>query len=221
MYVVTNKKRRNFLSSLSITSQIILVNVIVFLVLLPLGFLSDASKIGYVAIQPNNILHGQHLWTIITSVFVHAGFFHIFANMLSLFFAGRLIERILGKKRFFWFYIFSGIFAGLFFVLSALIFTNELGTYAVGASGALFALVGLLMVLTPNLPVFIMFIPIPIKMKYAAPLMLAVLWFISIAGNIPIGNTAHLGGLIAGLGYGVYLSLRYKKKIKYIRDYFS
>ena len=55
------------------------------------------------------------------------------------------------------------------------------------------------MFLTPNLPVYVMFIPIPIKMKYAAPGMLILLWIISIAGNISIGNTAHLGGLIAGL----------------------
>jgi membrane associated rhomboid family serine protease len=66
-----------------------------------------------------------------------------------------------------------------------------------------------------------MFIPIPIKLKYAAPGMLIALWAISIAGNIPIGNIAHLGGLLTGLVYGVYLRKKYKKKIQLISKRFS
>ncbi len=77
------------------------------------------------------------------------------------------------------------------------------------------------MVLTPNLPVYVMFIPIPIKMKYAAPGMLIVLWLVSLAGNVPIGNTAHLGGFIFGLAYVIYLRSKYKRKTQYLRNYFS
>ena len=69
--------------------------------------------------------------------------------------------------------------------------------------------------------VYIMFIPIPIKIKYAAPGMLIALWAISIAGDIPLGNIAHLGGLLAGLGYGLYLKKRYKKKVEVINKRFS
>jgi len=76
------------------------------------------------------------------------------------------------------------------------------------------------MLLTPNLSVYIMFIPIPIKMKYAAPGILIVLWFISIAGNVPIGNTAHLGGLITGLVYGFYLRKKYPRKIQMLSRHF-
>ena len=102
-----------------------------------------------------------------------------------------------------------------------MIFAKNFDTYAVGASGALFGLVGLLMFLTPNLPVYVMFIPIPIKMKYAAPGILILLWLISIAGDVPIGNTAHLGGLILGLVYGIYLRKKYKNKTRYLSRYFS
>jgi membrane associated rhomboid family serine protease len=77
------------------------------------------------------------------------------------------------------------------------------------------------MLITPNLPVFVMFIPIPIKMKYAAPGILLLLWFISLAGNIPVGNTAHLGGFVFGVLYGIYLKNKYKNKTKYISKYFS
>lgn len=152
---------------------------------------------------------------------MHGGLFHIFANMFSLFFIGSLVEKILGAKRYLYFYMISGLLAGAFFVLSSLIFTADFNTFAVGASGALFGLIGLLVLLTPNLPVYIMFIPIPIKMKYAAPGILIVLWFISVAGDVPIGNTAHLGGLITGLVYGLYLRKKYKKKTRLISRHFS
>ena len=152
---------------------------------------------------------------------MHGGIFHIFANMISLMFIGGLVEKLLGPKRYFWFYMLSGIFAGLLFVLLSLIFNIDLNTYAVGASGALFGLVGFLVLITPNLPVYLMFVPIPIKMKYAGPGILILLWFISIAGSIPIGNTAHLGGLLAGLAYGIYIKTKYKNKSKMISKKFS
>ena len=152
---------------------------------------------------------------------MHGGFFHIFANMFSLMFIGSLVERILGAKRYLYFYLASGLFAGVFFVLSSLIFKSDFNLFAVGASGALFGLIGLLVLLTPNLPVYVMFIPIGIKMKYAAPGILVVLWFISIAGDVPIGNTAHLGGLLCGLIYGIYLKRKYKNKTQWLNKHFS
>lgn len=214
------KPRRNLFGSLSLNTVFIIINVVAFILFTTLISLKVLS-IDSIAIKPSNILEGKYLWTFITSMFMHAGFFHLFVNMLSLMFIGSLVEKIIGRKRYFWFYILSGIFAGVFFVLMSLIFTADLGTYAVGASGALFGLIGVLMLLTPNLPVYVMFIPIPIKMKYAAPGMLILLWAISIAGNVPIGNTAHLGGLVAGLLYGLFLSTKYKNKTSYIRKHFS
>lgn len=93
--------------------------------------------------------------------------------------------------------------------------------FAVGASGALFGVAGLMVILTPNLPLYVMFIPIPIKAKYAIPGLLFILWLISIAGDVPIGNTAHLGGLLVGVSYGIYLRTKYKKKTRFISRHFS
>lgn len=207
-------------NKLSVNMQLIIANVfffILFTVLISLNVLS----IDAVAIKPSNILQGKYLWTFITSMFMHAGFFHLFANMLSMLFIGSFIEKILGRKRYFWFYLFAGIFAGIIFILSAVLFPQYLDTYAVGASGALFGIAGLMVVLTPNLPLYVMFIPIPVKAKYAIPGLLVLLWLISVAGNVPIGNSAHLGGLIAGLIYGFYLRKKYRKKSVYLRKYFS
>jgi membrane associated rhomboid family serine protease len=220
VYQVHSKKRKNFFGRLSINSTIILINVICF-ILFTILISSNIKFLDYIALKPFNILQGAYLWTFLTSMFMHGGFFHLFVNMLSLFFIGSLVEKILGKKRYLYVYLATGLFAGLFFVLSSLIFTENFNVYAVGASGALFGLIGLLMLLTPDLPVYIMFIPIPIKIKYAAPGILILLWIISALGDIPIGNTAHLGGLILGLAYGIYLRKKYKNKTQYIRKKFS
>lgn len=220
VYRINQRKRKSIFTAFSVTMTLIIINVVAF-ILFAIILSSNMATIDYIAIKPSNILQGKYLWTFITSMFMHGGLFHIFANMFSLLFIGSLVEKILGVKRYISFYMISGLLAGVFFVLSSLIFTADLNTFAVGASGALFGLIGLLVLLTPNLPVYIMFIPIPIKMKYAAPGILIVLWFISVAGDVPIGNTAHLGGLITGLVYGLYLRKKYKKKTGYISRHFS
>jgi membrane associated rhomboid family serine protease len=219
-YQIQSKKRKKFLGEMSVNSTIILINVVCF-ILFTLLIASNVKFLDYIALKPANILQLNYIWTFITSMFMHAGFFHLFVNMLSLFFIGSLVEKILGTRRYLGVYLATGLFAGLFFVLSSLIFKGNFNTYAVGASGALFGLIGLLMLLTPDLPVYIMFIPIPIKIKYAAPGILVLLWIISAVGDVPIGNTAHLGGLVLGLAYGIYLRKKYKHKSQYIRKQFS
>ncbi len=220
VYRIYPKQKRNFFSSLSVNTNLILINIVCFIIFSILIY-SDIKFLDYIALKPSNIFQGDYFWTFLTSMFMHGGFFHIFVNMLSLFFIGSLVEKIIGLKRYLGFYLISGLLAGLIFVLTSLIFQSDFNTYAVGASGALFGLIGLLMILTPNLPVYVMFIPIPIKMKYAAPGILIVLWIISVTGNVPIGNTAHLGGLISGLLYGFYIKNKYKNKAKYINRHFS
>ncbi|VVB82312.1 Rhomboid protease GlpG [uncultured archaeon] len=217
IYKIQHRKK---LFDLNITFLLVIVNVVCFIVFTAIIYF-NSSFLNYIALNPQNIILHFYFWTFITSMFMHAGFFHILANMLSLFFLGAFVERIIGKKRFLSFYLLSGLFAGIFFVLVSLFIPSDFASYAVGASGALFGLTGLLMVLTPNLPVYVMFIPIPIKMKYAAPAMLVVLWLVSSLGNIAMGNTAHLGGFLIGIGYGFYLRKKYQNKTKYLSKYFS
>lgn len=212
------QKRRGLLK-FNVSLLLIIINVVCF-ILFSILISFNPDFLNYIALKPSNITGNFYFWTFLTSIFMHAGFFHLLMNMFSMLFVGSLLERIIGKKRFISFYLLSGLFAGIFFVLVALFFPSE-NVYAVGASGAIFGLIGLLVVLTPNLPVYIMFIPIPVKMKYAAPAMLAVLWLASILGNVPVGNTAHLGGFVFGLAYGIYLKKKYKNKTKYLNRIFS
>ncbi|MDP3966268.1 MAG: rhomboid family intramembrane serine protease [archaeon] len=219
VYQVFPDKKRSVFKRISVTTWLIILNVLFFLVfyfLISLGVL----KMDYIALNPSNIINHLYIWTFITSMFMHGGFFHLFVNMLSLFFVGNLLERILGGKRYFAFYIAAGIFSGLLFLVSSFIFTSDFNLYAVGASGAIFGLIGVLMFLTPNLPVYLLFIPVPVKMKYAAPGMLVLLWVVSIGLSVPIGNAAHLGGFLFGVFYGFYLRKKYPNKVNYLSKHF-
>lgn len=151
---------------------------------------------------------------------MHAGIGHLFVNMVSLMFIGSFVEKLIGKKRFISLYFIGGLFAGLFFVLIALATGSDLNVYAVGASGAIFALGGLLAVLTPRLPVLVFFV-IPMPMWAAMGFLMFGLWALSLGLGLPIGNTAHLGGLIVGLGYGFYLKRRFPRKTAMISKYFA
>jgi len=203
------------------TGVLIAVNVAVFVgVLILMGFADEARVVSWVALMPAIVLAGENIWTFVTSMFMHAGFGHLFVNMVSLMFIGSFVEKLIGKKRFLGLYFAGGLFAGLFFVLIALATGTDLNVYAVGASGAIFALGGLLAVLTPKLPVLVFFV-IPMPMWAAMIFLMFGLWALSLGLGLPIGNTAHLGGLVIGLGYGFYLKRRYPRKTKMISRYFS
>ena len=209
-------KKRNF-PDFSANAWIIIITV--FLSIAGFFLFLNPSILEALALKPSNVVERGYLWTLITHIFLHGGIFHLMVNMFSLFFMGSFIEKLLGKKRYFYFYILSGIFAALFSIALSYIFNSGIDSLGVGASGAIFALIGFLMLITPNLPVYVMFIPIPIKMKYAAPGILVLLWLVSYAAGLNIGNFAHFGGLVVGIAYGIYIRMKYKRKVKVINKF--
>ena len=146
-------------------------------------------------------------WGIVTSMFIHDGFFHIFFNMITLYFFGSYLYQLLGSRKFLITYFGGGILGSLFFIL--------LGpplSVAVGASGAVFALGGALTVLRPNIRVIIFPIPAPLPLWVAFVgifLILTVLPMLDVLSFI--AWQAHLGGLAFGLIAG-YL---FKKRAGY------
>ena len=137
-------------------------------------------------------------WTILTCMFVHSGFWHIIANMLTLYFFGTYLYRLIGQGRFLFVYFGGGILGGILYLLLASPFS-----IAIGASGAVFALAGALVVMRPKLPVLIFPIPVPI------PLWLAVIGGFLILSFLPyIAWQAHLGGLVLGLIAGYFFRKR-------------
>ena len=163
LYNVRRKRGFNF----NITFFLIAINVACFLVFNILIYFNP-TFINYFALSPLGIINNFYFWTLLTSMFMHAGFAHLFFNMISLFFLGTLVERIIGRKRFIWFYLISGIFAGLFFALSSGFFGYGIGekifgnpsVLGVGASGAIFGLVGILTILIPRKKVYLILGPL-------------------------------------------------------------
>jgi len=212
--------------SRSATSTLIIINVVFFFIAFPLVVFNN-RLMDSIALTPSMIVQGKALWTFITSMFMHGGVFHLFANMISLMFIGGFLEKLIGKKRFLGLYFGSAITGAIFFVVLALLFggvNNSIvgnpNVGAVGASAAIFGLAGMLAVLTPRLPVYIMFIPIAMPMWFGVILIMFGLWGISASVNLPVGNTAHFGGLLAGVSYALYLKMKYKTKTDMIAKYY-
>ncbi|MEK6914505.1 MAG: rhomboid family intramembrane serine protease [Nanoarchaeota archaeon] len=274
----TNKLFRRF----SITNWLIILNLLVYILIVALKItgISEEKLLIIFGLQAQSFFNGAY-WTLLTSMFTHIWLPHLFFNMISLFFIGNVSEKIIGRKKILWFYIISGLFAGLFYSILSFYFGNtELGaklfvnseTYSVGASGAIFGIAGLLAILTPKMKVYLIAGPIialiiqsfihgiikessllslldflimvyiffsifsmfsfnsrirnlsiPLAMPFwILPIVAIVpLVVIGLFVNLPIGNTAHFGGLIAGIVYGKYLKNKYKNKTEIISKKFS
>jgi len=130
-------------------------------------------------------------WTILTALFIHDGIYHILFNMLTLYFFGMYVLALVGETRFFLVYFIGGIVGNALFRLLAP------GSIAVGASGAIFALGGVLVVLVPRLKVMIFPLPIPMDLWISILISFLLLTFVA-----DVAWQAHLGGLLTGIAAG-------------------
>ncbi len=215
-------RRQRMSYNLSYTTILIGINVVSFIMFLLLLSIYGEGVLSYLALVPSEILAGRKLWTFLTSMFIHSPtlLIHIIFNMVTLMFIGGFVEKLIGKKRFLWLYFGGGLAGGLFFVVGSVLMKSNLNVAGLGASGAIFALGGLLAVLTPRLPVLVMFI-IPMPMWVAMGVLMFGIWAFSLLGGWPIANSAHFGGLIVGVGYGFYLKWKYPRKTQMISKYFA
>ncbi|MBP8726606.1 MAG: rhomboid family intramembrane serine protease [Saprospiraceae bacterium] len=144
-------------------------------------------------------------WQVITHMFMHGSMNHILFNMLSLFFIGPLMEQSLGTRKFAVYYIACGMGGAVLHVVSKFIAIHYMGDLGeinvpvVGASGAINGLFVGLAYLYPNLPMSLLFIPIPVKAKYLAMFFIAgdLIWGLS-GYQTGIAHYAHLGGALIG-----------------------
>ena len=151
----------------------------------------------------------EYPWGIFTSMFTHYDFTHILFNMLTFYFFGDSLLKMIGTKKFLIIYLVGGLVGGVFYVLLSTLMAPNVPALAIGASGAIFALGGTLAVLMPQMKVYIMFIPIPV------PLWIAVIGggiIMSLFSNV--AWQAHLGGLLFGLAAG-YIIKKQRKPTYY------
>ncbi len=195
--------------------RLILANIIVFavqLLLKPVEALlfvqwNSGVQGGWVnflfGFQPPLFLHGM-LWKPFTYQFLHGGLMHLFMNMLWLFFFGSDVERVLGTRQFFRFYIFCGALGVLATILPYLVTGST--APVIGASGAVMGVLVAFAMVEPDRQLFLFPLPMPINAR-ALILIVVVLNIIYSFGESSVSWITHFGGMGAGF---VYMWLRPK-----------
>ena len=186
---------------------LLLANIAVFILgflLVPSAAFDPMQKNWVVELFGLNrqaVMHGN-IWQPFTYMFLHGGFFHLFANMLGLYFLGPEVELALGTRRFVRFYLVCGVLVGL----AWMIFSGN--GVCIGASGAVYGVVAAFAGLYPRrrLTMLVYFV-LPINMT-ASTLMLILVGgslFMAIFGGGHVAHVAHLAGAVAGYLYGSFL----------------
>lgn len=143
------------------------------------------------ALVPALVAEGQP-WRLVSSVFLHAGFVHLALNMLSLYFLGSFVEIAFGRGRFLALYLLSGLSGGI-----AYLYFGGFDEPAVGASGAIFGLLGGILGYSLRRGTFSWQNPIIRQLL----ILLAINLYIGLS-IANVSNTAHMGGLAGGLLFG-------------------
>ena len=147
------------------------------------------------------------IWTLLTAIFLHSGIVHLLYNLFGLALFGSILEHIIGSRKFLILFFVSGLVASL---VSLPFYTRVLG-----ASGAIFGVLGMLGILRPGITVWLYHMPMP----------MIVALFVWAAGDIigiyaPAGtaNIAHLGGLVVGISAGIYYRKQFSERKTKERD---
>lgn len=139
-------------------------------------------------------------WTLVTSMFLHGGVEHLFYNMFALGLFGSVLEKLIGGKKFLILYFVSGVIAG--------IGTLPFYEASIGASGAIFGVLGTLGILRPRMTVYISYVPMPMAVAVVLWAIGDIIGFFAPSG---VANTAHLFGLAFGLIFGFTIREKHKE----------
>ncbi len=146
-------------------------------------------------------------WMLVTSIFLHGGFTHLFFNMFALGLFGLILENIIGQKKFLLIFFGAGIIASM----GAAIFYPA----SLGASGAIYGILGAVAVLRPRMRIWVWMIPMPM---YMAAVFWAIMDLLGMFAPSGTANAAHLFGLGAGIAAGLILRGRFRLPKKKRRD---
>jgi membrane associated rhomboid family serine protease len=149
-------------------------------------------------------------WQLVTYMFMHGGFSHLFFNMFSLWMFGRTLELELGWKRFLIYYMVCGVGAALFQMgiaqidlahieVGSSMWYRYMSTPTVGASGAIFGLLLAFGMMHPNAIISLIFPPISLKAKWFVVVYGVLELFLGVSGTMSgVAHFAHLGGMFWG-----------------------
>ncbi len=174
--------------------NIMFINGVVFMMQLINPSL-NRTLLNLFALTPYDLIFEFKIWQIVTYMFLHGGFMHVFFNMFILWMFGAELEREWGTREFLKYYFITGIGAGLTVVLVS-------NASTIGASGAVY---GIMIAFAMRYPDAMMIFPFPMKVKYYMGFLFlfSLLMTMGSAGD-GIAHGAHLGGMVVGLIYLKY-----------------
>lgn len=198
-----NSFGNRFQRTTPIVLNLVIINALVFLI--QMVFDGEESKVtAMLALWPYKSSYFEP-YQLVTHMFSHGGWGHIFFNMFALWSFGTMLERIWGPKKFLIFYLACGLAAGV----AQLFLSNS---PAVGASGAIMGLLAAFGYIFPNTELIIFPFPIPIKAKFALVVFAAIDLFGGVySTGDNIAHFAHLGGLAMGFILVIYWNKTNKK----------
>jgi membrane associated rhomboid family serine protease len=185
------------------TIILIVVNVIVFLASY---YVAPRGPWGAFLLRPAAVFQDGAWWQVVTYMFFHAGWTHLFFNMIALFMFGIQLEREMGSTEFLAYYFASGIGAG---IATGLLFMamGMSNTYMLGASGAIFSVMLAFAAFFPDARIFVFGI-LPMRAPTAVAAFAGLEIFFQLIN--PRSGVAHLAHL-TGLAFGyLYLVVRFR-----------
>ena len=221
----------------NMVTRLVIINVMVFIVVnlvwvvlqIANGYKTSAfysEFLSFFAMSSHWLDVLIHPWSIITSMFLHEGFFHLLFNMLMLYWFGRIVGDLLGDHRILPLYLLAGLAGNVvYFITANLILPYAPGSIAYGASGAVMGIVLAAAVLAPEMEMRLLLLG-NVKLKYIAAGLLLI-DIIGVGGmNNTGGHFAHLGGAAFGwffirrLQEGDDLSAPVNNFLHKVRDFF-
>lgn len=187
-----------------VLTQIIIVNVAVFLTVNLVGNLSHLNLLQYLALPLNGNAFIFKFWTLFTYMFTHEGLMHLFWNMILFYFMSQVFFTIMGQKKLLYLYVMSGLSGGALVLLLSLVFPASFGhSLLIGASASVLGVGAVMAIYSPNYRVYL-FGVFELAYKYFFLITFALSTIIDLADNTG-GKIAHVGGVIFGLLYGYSL----------------
>ncbi|MHA1299707.1 MAG: rhomboid family intramembrane serine protease [Candidatus Helarchaeota archaeon] len=200
------------------TLILIIVNIMIFIwsyVLANPLFFEYQIHVSNLGFTPSDFFNGRKVWTILTSMFLHGDILHILFNMFYFFLFSVDVEASLGRISYILLYFFSGICGNLLYGLYASVFGNP-NIPTIGASGAIFGIMGAYLVLFPNNEAYIMY-----RYLIRTRAFVAILFYIALETFLGIfvytdgvAHFAHIGGFL-GAVFFVYVIYRQCFRDKY------
>jgi membrane associated rhomboid family serine protease len=174
---------------------------------------------------PEEVIHGQQLYTLLTSMFMHASWLHLLGNMLFLYVFGDNVEDVFGHVGYLVFYLVSGVLASLAYIMS-IFFAPTIGNLVgvsqvpdltagvLGASGAISGVLGAYLVLYPKAKIvsLVFFFILPVPAVIFLGFWFVMQWvygFFDISGGV--AYWAHIGGFIVGMTLALIFGLKRKR----------